>query len=75
MYRIRSDQLYHHYLGDPLEVLMLFLDGTGAVAAVGSDLARASVRSFSYWVAPSTPRACWLLEVALPCSEARSGRE
>lgn len=23
MHRIRSDQLYHHYLGDPLEVLML----------------------------------------------------
>ena len=39
MHRIRSDQLYHYYLGDPLEVLMLFPDGTGAVAAVGSDLA------------------------------------
>ena len=39
MHRIRSDQLYHHYLGDPLEVLMLFPDGTGAVAAVGADLA------------------------------------
>ena len=39
MHRIRSDQLYHHYLGDPLEVLMLFPDGTGGVAAVGSDLA------------------------------------
>ena len=39
MHRIRSDQLYHHYLGDPLEVLMLFPDGPGGVAAVGSDLA------------------------------------
>ena len=39
MHRIRSDQLYHYYLGYPLEVLMLFPDGTGAVAAVGSDLA------------------------------------
>ena len=39
MHRIRSDQLYHHYLGDPLEVLMLFPDGTGAVATVGTDLA------------------------------------
>ena len=39
MHRIRSDQLYHPYLGDPLEVLMLFPDGTGAVAAVGADLA------------------------------------
>jgi predicted cupin superfamily sugar epimerase len=39
MHRIRSDQLYHHYLGDPLEVLMLFPDGNGAVATVGPDLA------------------------------------
>src|ERR671916_1047398 len=39
MHRIRSEQLYHHYMGDPLEVLMLYPDGTGAVAAVGSDLA------------------------------------
>jgi uncharacterized protein len=39
MHRIRSDQLYHHYMGDPLEVLMLYPDGTGAVAVVGTDLA------------------------------------
>jgi predicted cupin superfamily sugar epimerase len=39
MHRIRSDQLYHHYLGDALEVLMLFPDGTGKVVTVGSDLA------------------------------------
>jgi uncharacterized protein len=38
MHRIRSDQLYHHYMGDALEVLMLYPDGTGAVASVGSDL-------------------------------------
>jgi uncharacterized protein len=39
MHRIRSDQLYHHYLGDPLEVLMLYPDGIGTVTTVGSDLA------------------------------------
>jgi uncharacterized protein len=38
LHRIRSDQLYHHYLGDPLEVLMLFPGGEGAIATVGSDL-------------------------------------
>jgi predicted cupin superfamily sugar epimerase len=38
MHRIRSDQLYHHYLGDSLEVLLLYPDGTGEVVAVGSDL-------------------------------------
>ena len=38
MHRIRSDQLYHHYLGDPLEVLLLYPDGKGEVVTVGSDL-------------------------------------
>src|ERR671910_1076264 len=40
MHRIRSDQMYHHYLGDPLEVLLLLPDGTGEVAVVGPELAR-----------------------------------
>jgi uncharacterized protein len=38
LHRIRSDQLYHHYLGEPLEVLMLFPGGDGDGATVGSDL-------------------------------------
>src|SRR5439155_27389500 len=38
MHRIRSDQLYHHYAGDPLEVLRLHEDGTGDVPVVGSAL-------------------------------------
>jgi hypothetical protein len=39
LHRIRQDQLYHHYLGDPLDVLLLYPDGTGAVVTIGSDLA------------------------------------
>jgi uncharacterized protein len=38
LHRIRSDQMYHHYLGDPLEVLLLYPDGSGAVTVVGSEL-------------------------------------
>jgi predicted cupin superfamily sugar epimerase len=38
MHRIRSDQLYHHYLGASLEVLLLYPDGNGEVVTVGSDL-------------------------------------
>jgi hypothetical protein len=38
LHRIRQDQLYHHYLGDPLDVLLLYPDTTGAVVTVGSDL-------------------------------------
>jgi len=36
--RIRAEQLYHHYLGGALDVLMLHADGTGQVATVGGDL-------------------------------------
>ena len=39
MHRILSDQMYHHYAGDPLEVLLLYPDRSGAVEVVGSDLA------------------------------------
>ena len=38
LHRIRADQIYHHYLGDPLDVLLLYPDGTGRVATVGSVL-------------------------------------
>lgn len=37
-HRIRNDQLYHHYLGDPLEVLAMYEDGTHAVEVVGGDI-------------------------------------
>jgi predicted cupin superfamily sugar epimerase len=39
LHRIRNDQLYHHYLGAPLEVLLLLPDGTTATRVVGSDIA------------------------------------
>lgn len=35
---IRNDQLYHRYLGDPLEVLLLYADGGHAVEVMGADL-------------------------------------
>lgn len=37
-HRIRNDQLYHHYLGDPLEVLAMYEDGTHAIEVVGADI-------------------------------------
>ena len=39
LHRIRSDQMYHHYFGDPLEVLLLYPDGKSEVRVIGSDLA------------------------------------
>jgi predicted cupin superfamily sugar epimerase len=39
LHRIRSDQMYHYYLGDPLEVLLLYPGGGSEVRVVGPDLA------------------------------------
>src|SRR5262245_28442878 len=36
--RIRNDQLYHYYLGDPLEVFLLRSDGAAERIVVGPDL-------------------------------------
>jgi uncharacterized protein len=38
LHRIRNDQLYHYYLGDPLEVFLLQADGTTERVVVGPDL-------------------------------------
>jgi predicted cupin superfamily sugar epimerase len=38
LHRIRNDQLYHYYLGDQIEVLMLHADGTSEHVIVGPDL-------------------------------------
>jgi uncharacterized protein len=39
LHRIRPDQMYHHYTGDPLEVLLLYPDGKSEVRTLGTDLA------------------------------------
>jgi len=38
LHRIRNDQLYHYYLGDPLEVFLLHEDGNSERVIVGPDL-------------------------------------
>jgi predicted cupin superfamily sugar epimerase len=38
LHRIRNHQLYHRYLGDPLEVVLLYPDGTTGREFVGPDL-------------------------------------
>jgi uncharacterized protein len=38
-HRIRNDQLYHYYLGDPLEVLLLRPDGSTDLQIVGPAIA------------------------------------
>jgi predicted cupin superfamily sugar epimerase len=38
LHRIRNDQFYHYYLGDPIEVLMMLTDGSTQHHIVGPDL-------------------------------------
>lgn len=38
MHRLASDEIFHFYLGDPVEMLQLHPDGTGCLAQLGTDL-------------------------------------
>lgn len=40
MHRLSGDEVYHFYLGDPIELLLLYPDGKGEVVAMGQDLER-----------------------------------
>ena len=39
MHRLPSDEVYHFYLGDPVEMLLLYPDGRSEVLLLGQDLA------------------------------------
>lgn len=39
MHRLASDEVFHFYLGDPVEMLQLFPDGRSALFTLGPDLA------------------------------------
>jgi predicted cupin superfamily sugar epimerase len=38
LHRLVRDEVYHFYLGDPVELLLLYPDGTDAVQLLGHDL-------------------------------------
>jgi predicted cupin superfamily sugar epimerase len=38
MHRIKSDEVFHFYLGDPVEMLQLHSDGTGTTVTLGTDI-------------------------------------
>lgn len=40
LHRLPGDEIFHFYLGDPVEMLMLGPDGTGEVVILGSDAER-----------------------------------
>jgi predicted cupin superfamily sugar epimerase len=39
MHVLESDEIFHHYLGGPVEMLQLFADGSSAVTVLGKDIA------------------------------------
>jgi predicted cupin superfamily sugar epimerase len=39
MHVLESDEIFHHYLGGPVEMLELFADGSSAVTVIGKDIA------------------------------------
>lgn len=38
IHRLQSDEIFHFYLGDPVEMLQLFPDGSGRILILGSDI-------------------------------------
>ena len=38
MHRVQSDEVFHFYLGDPVEMVQLWPDGTGGTVVLGPDL-------------------------------------
>ena len=38
MHRVKTDEIYHFYLGDPVQMVQLFPDGTTKVLFLGPDL-------------------------------------
>jgi predicted cupin superfamily sugar epimerase len=57
LHRIRNDQLYHYYLGDPIEVFMLQADGNAERIVVGPDLRAGQRVRHSFPATRFTPRA------------------
>ncbi len=53
LHRVRGDEMFHFYLGDPVEMLVLFPDGGGEVLALGQDVA-AGMRPQAI-----VPGGCW----------------
>ena len=39
MHVLQSDEIFHHYLGDAVEMLQLFADGSAEVTVIGKDIA------------------------------------
>lgn len=53
MHRLQSDEIFHFYLGDPVEMVHLFADGSGRRVVLGSDVASGQ------WPQMIVPKGVW----------------
>ncbi|MBK9941260.1 MAG: cupin domain-containing protein [Kouleothrix sp.] len=53
LHRLATDEIYHFYLGDPLELLLLYPDGSHVVHVLGPDLLAGQL------VQLAVPRGVW----------------
>jgi hypothetical protein len=60
MHRLASDEVYHFYLGDPVELLTLALDGSSERVVLGHDLGHGQTVQFL------VPRRTWQGSRLLP---------
>ena len=67
LHRVRSDEIFHFYIGGAVEMLQLYPDGSGQLVMLGPDLRRGKALRSSSPAAPGRgrgwPRApstrCW----------------
>jgi uncharacterized protein len=53
LHKLPSDEIFHFYLGDPVEMLQLYEDGTGKVIKIGNDIAN------GYFPQATVPKNTW----------------
>jgi len=60
MHRLNTDEVYHFYYGDPLEMLLLMPDGSGETVLLGNDFAAGMRPQFV------APRSVWQGSMSAP---------
>jgi predicted cupin superfamily sugar epimerase len=67
LHRLPSDEIWHHYLGDPLDLLLLAPDGTATTAVLGPDIRGGQHPQFTVpagtWMGAPHPRRVDLLRL------------
>ena len=53
MHRLPTDEIFHFYLGDPVNLLLLYPDGTSEILTLGQDIQNGQI------LQALVPRGCW----------------